>query len=332
MTQLKINDTVQVTAPNGGLFYRHNARKTGTVVRIDHSRDHVHVRFAGADGTDYGNFHDVTKVADAPKFKVGDNVKVVAEHGGVFLSRFEGKTGKVVSIDHDDETLNVEFEGGARDYGNFTDVELVVAARREDQANNGMTVGDRIRVNSDESKRGSFYSRHCGKTGVITGILAQGDALQVTFDDGSKDCGYTHGVTLVSRGAGSGVEIALADMKKGMKVRYMGQPADGGHTHWGFELGKVYDCVDGGVRHGTGCDCRTNYGKWRFELVTGVEGQGSLSEQLAALRSQLNAIKTEKQAAEAEVAAARTKVNAIEARRVALVATLTAHGIQFIAE
>lgn len=409
MTQLKINDTVQVTAPNGGLFYRHNARKTGTVVRVDHSRDHVHVRFAGEDGTDYGNFSDVTKVTDAPKFKVGDNVKVVAEHGGVFLSRFEGKTGKVVSIDHDDETLNVEFEGGARDYGNFTDVELVVAARREDQANNGMTVGDRIRVNSDESKRGSFYARHCGKTGVITGILAQGDALQVRFDEGGTDCGYTHGVTLVSRGAGSGwientgtmpvprgtlidvkykdglvmlnvkaghdsygdstilegtgrnkryarawdlglssgtithyrlalptsgsgVEVAFADMKKGMKVRYVGQPADGGHTHWGFELGKVYDCIDRGVRRDGACDCRTNYGKWRFELVTGVEGQGSLSEQLAALRSQLNAIKTEKQAAEAEVAAARTKVNAIEARRVALVATLTAHGIQFITE
>lgn len=338
-----IGATIRVTNKHG-LFNFDRYNKTGRITRVNPTSSIITVEFE--DGTtDYGYMSNAEVIA--PALKEGDRVRVVAEDGGVFLSRFEGKEGTVVSVDHEDETVTVEFDCGNRDYGNFTDVVRVdpaeQAPRKANETVNGWIENKGTRPVPEGTLIDVKYKDGLVMLNVRAGASDYGDSkvLEGTgkarryaraWSLGNSAGTITHyRLALPVSGLGA-VRIEFADMKKGMKVRYMGQPVDGGHTHWGFELGKIYDCVDGGVRHGRGCDCRTNYGEWRFELVTGVEGLGSLSEQLAALRSQLNAIKTEKRAAEAEVAAARTKVNDIEARRVALVATMTQHGIQFIAE
>ncbi|QYW06561.1 hypothetical protein uav_029 [Pseudomonas phage UAVern] len=341
MTQFNIGDIVEVTARNGGLFNSSNYGEQGTVVSVNTTSQILHVDFD--DGRDYGNFQDVRVIRrTANPLTIGARVQVTAPSGGRFLSRFAGKFGTVVEMDEDDVTVEFE-EGGQTDYGNHSDVKVVapanaqIAPRPADVAKNGMTVGDRVRVNSEESKRGSFYTRYCGKTGTITSIAANGDAVHVRFDnDGGTDVGYTTGVVLVERGPNSGwienkgampvARDTLIDVKYRDGLVMLNVEA--GSNSYGNST----------ILKGTGTSKR--YARaWslgnsagtitHYRLALPVVGGETLEAQLASLRAQHNAIKAEKQAAEAEVAAARTKVNEIEARRVALVSVLTANGLQF---
>ena len=353
------------------------------------------------------------------QFKVGDVVKVTAPMGGLFDRCNFGKTGTVTRVDHVRDVVYVEF-GTHTDYGRPANLTLVSTkpekVRAANETTNGWFVGDRVKVNTEDGKRGSFFNRNSGKIGEITGILADGIACEVKFTDGTQDCGYLEGLTFVSRGEsgnwienkgvmpvprgtlidvkykdglvmlnlgagstdtvnatvagntgrskryardwtigqGSGTithyrlvggavavqEVAPApvvkqprlinhhEMQKGMSVRYLGA-GKRGHEHWNFVVGNVYRCGDGGPIAASGCQASSNWADWKWELV---EEESVVPFAVAArqVREQLDAIKAEKQAAEAEVAAARAKVNEIEARRVALVATVASAGLQFI--
>lgn len=348
--QIQVGATVKVTAFNGGLFFGHNARKTGKVTSINRIHDHVRVQFEDG-STDYGNARDLTVITPAPVVKVGDRVRVTALHGGVFLSKYAGKEGNVTAVSGTSINVRFDYDGG-EDYGDIGDLMLVTSAapepRKANETLNGWAIGDKVRVNVGRENRGSFYERHERKVGTIVRILASGEAVEVRFDRcDSVDCGYTQGLTLVSRGAGSGwianqgarpvPEGTLIDVKYQDGLVMLNVAA--GSTNHGNST----------ILEGTGTTRR--YARaWslghsagtitHYRLAGAVEApEVTLETELAALKAQHEAIKAEKATAEravtdaeAVVATKKAAVAAIEARRVVLVGSLTKHGIQFIGE
>lgn len=347
--QIQVGATVKVTAINGGLFYGHNARKTGKVTSINRSQDHVRVEFEDG-STDYGHARDLTVLTPAPVIKVGDRIKVTAPHGGVFLSKYAGKEGVVTQVEGTCITARFDYDGGS-DYGDITDLMLVTPEpRKANETLNGWAIGDKVRVNVGRENRGGFYERHERKVGVITKVLASGEAVEVRFDNGGgNDCGYTKGLTLVSRGAGVGggwianqgarpvPEGTLIDVKYADGLVMLNVSA--GSTNHG----------NSSILEGTGTTRR--YARaWslghsagsitHYRLAGVVEApEITLETELAALKAQHEAIKAEKATAERAVTEAeavvttkKAAVAAIEAHRVVLVGSMTKHGIQFIGE
>lgn len=329
MTQIQVGATVKVNA-RVGLFYTHNAGKVGKVVRINNHQ--VHVRF-DAGGEDYGNFGDVTLITPAPTVRVGDRVRITNTE--LFNSCNRDKEGDVTRLTQDGRVVYVQLSNGSTDYGYISDVTLVAPiAKAVPTAKNGMKVGDKVRVRTGDGNRGSFYARHENKVGTITSIISGRDAVHVTFEDGSSDCGYTIGLTLVTS-AGFTPNLGSMPVARGtmIDVEYKD----------GLVMLNVSAGSDNyGVSTAQGLpDSRRRYARswalgnggstivgWRLAVAAPV----TLETELAGLKGQLDAIKAEKTVAEAQLATAKAKVDAIESRRVALVATLTKHGIQFIGE
>lgn len=329
MTQLSIGNRVVVTASNGGLFYAGNKDKHGVVTRTSRAGEIVHVRFD--DGVeDYGRSVDV-ELLDPRAIQVGSKVTVTAEEGGVFLRKYAGKTGEVYRVDED--TVYVQFEDG-RDYGRMADVTLVY---KKDSlgfiSNEGNTQG------IQPVPRGTLMDVLYNDGTLILDIpVGTGASKSASNNSNSYSATSWRGI------GGAGIKayrfpadrptpivsrrITHAEMKEGMKVRFLGADTRG-HEHWNFVVGQVYSCGNGGPISVKGTLASNNWGDWKWELV---EQAATLDDHLTELRTQLDAIKAEKTQAESELAAAQAKVDGIEARRVVLVGSLTKHGIQFIGE
>jgi hypothetical protein len=340
MTQFTTGTRVRVTAAGGGLFYSGNKGKVGEVTRTSRAGEIVHVRFD--DGVeDYGRPVDIEAVNPtvAGKIVVGSKVKVVSSV--VFLGKYEGKTGEVYRVDG--RTIYVRFAEGT-DYGLID--ELVLENAKDENgfiSNAGNTTG-KLPV-ARGTKLDVLYN-----DGTLILDLPVGDGTSktsVNFPNRSYSAttwtNFGTGNASVkayrfpSDRPGNGRLITHAEMEEGMQVRHISAGNDQ-HNHWNFVVGQVYSCGNGGPLNALGALAQTNYGDWSWELVTPV-GVETLDTQLAALRAELEAVKAEKVAAEAEVKAAQERVatkvavvDGIEARRVALVGSLTKHGIQFIGE
>lgn len=345
MTQVKVGDRVRVTAHRGGLFHLRNVDKVGVVTSVG-----TFVRVQFDDGhTDFGMPNDVTLVIKATAtLQIGDTVKVVKERGGLFYSHNEGKTGVVSRVDEVGHYVWVQFDGET-DYGRITDVVLVKAKE------------------ADEDDR-SFISNRLNTTGTLP--VAKGTLVDILYKDGtiilkqpagSHDPQRSHnaphksysnfnwrfsavssynsdasivGYRLSEPEVKAERVVGFKDFVVGMRVRLTSE-GDKRHQHWGFRKGEVYNCINGGVVSSTGATCKHNWAEWEFVAVV----DSSLDAQLAALRANLEAVKGEATVAQRELTQAQERVTTkeavvaeIEARRVALVTSITKHGIQFIGE
>jgi len=344
MTQhtLAVGSRVEVTGRKGCAFYSRSYGKRGVVTKL--TINAAHVKFD--DGTeDWGRRDGVTVIQGVDGFVVGARVKVTAWSGGTFYSRHEGKQGVIER--RVDNMIYVRFDhDGTTDYGMIENVELVVAAPatpvKDAQgfiSNAGNTTGKLPAERG--TKMDILYM-----DGTLILDLAIGTGVPKRASNNSNSYSAT-AWAYSERGSATikayrfiadrPVEapvvrlIKREDVKKGMQVKLISD--NGGHRHWGFKIGGVYDCIDGAIQ-APGSDVfhrGTNYGDWVWEVVKEAPAP-TLDEQLAALKAELTQIKAEKERAEAGVVAAQALVDAAEAKRAEIIGRLSKHGIQFIGE
>jgi len=251
------------------------------------------------------------------QFTTGTRVRVIGAGGSLFYSGNKGKLGTVTRLTRGDEIVHVRFDDGVEDYGRPVDLERVTST--------SIVVGSKVKV----IRSVVFLSKYKGQIGEVYRV--SGRTIYVVFEEGGRDYGLIDELELVvEKDAAPARRIKREDVKQGMKVKLVSD--NRGHRHWGFVIGGVYDCIDGGIIAKEDVIHRSqNWGDWVWEVVAEAPAP-TLDEQLAALRTELDGVKAEKAAAEAAVTAAQAKVDAVEVRRIALVGRLAKHGIQFIGE
>lgn len=336
MTQstLAVGSRVKVTTHQGGAFYSRSYDKIGVVTALTQHR--VDVRFD--DGTtDYG-FRTAVTLIQSPLI-VGTRVKVTAVAGGIFYSRYEGEEGVITDtgVGGHSDWIRVKFDtDGCSDTGRACDVMVVESIKDAEgfilntEKTLPVSLGTVLDVLYND---GTLILDLPVGTGVTKCASNNSNSYSATTWLGVGDAGIKAYRFPADRPATTephaGRRILRKDVKKGMKVKLVSDNGD--HRHWGFKIGEVYDCIDGGIIAFDGVTHRgTNYGDWVWELVD--PSTGSLDEQLAALKAELEGVKAEKAAAEADVVTAQGVVDAAEAKRIALIGRLAAHGIQFIGE
>lgn len=332
MTQFTIGTRVRVTAAGGGLFYSGNKGKLGAVTRMSRGNEIIHVRFD--DGVeDYGRPADlevVTLLGTPVGIVVGSKVKVT--RACVFMTKFQGQTGEVTRIDG--RTIFVRFASGSTDYGMIDELELVQVKDKDGFISNVGNIAGKM-----PAPRGTKLDVLYNDGTLILDIaIGTGDSKRASNNNNAYSA-----TTWAFHGTGSATikayrfpadrpapvvsrRVTHAEMKEGMKVRYIGA-ATRGHEHWNFVVGQVYSCGNGGPINDDGTLASNNWGDWSWELVEQTE---TLDQQLAALRAEMDAANTEKREAQAALTEARKVYDAAEAKRVAVEARLTKHGLRLI--
>lgn len=79
---------------------------------------------SGSQSGAYMRLGCISKLVEAPKFKIGDTVKIVSAGNG-FESQYRGRTGTIEQIDGTHLPVQVVFEDGGSDWGQFEELELV---------------------------------------------------------------------------------------------------------------------------------------------------------------------------------------------------------------
>lgn len=265
------------------------------------------------------------------QIQVGDRVYIRDEAGNAFYSRNKGKQATVTRVEN--IRIDVKMDDGSTDYGRKDGVDVLKAKDEQGFISNAGNTTGKL-----PAERGTLMDiLYMDGTLILDLAIGTGAPKRASNNSNSYSAtAWTYSERgdatikayrfITDRPVEAGRRIKREDVKVGMKVKLISD--NGGHRHWGFKIGGVYNCIDGAIQASEDVFHRgTNYGNWIWELVAEAS---PLDTELAAMRKELDAIKAEKQAAEAEVSAARAKVNAAEAKRVALVGRLAKHGIQFI--
>lgn len=255
---------------------------------------------------------------------LGTRVTVTALQGGLFYSGNKGKHGTVTRVNRDSEVVHVRFDDGVEDYGRFADVQVIDAR--------AIQVGSKVIVTAEDG--GVFLRKYKDKVGEVYRV--DGETVYVQFEDG-RDYGRLSDVKLVDQKDSLGF-ISNEGNTQGVLPVPRGTLMDVLYNDGTL----ILDIPVGTGASKTASNNANSYSatSWRGVGQAGIKayrfpadrpGQ-TLESQLASLRAELDAIKAEKTQAEAELATAQAKVDGIETRRIALVGSLTKHGIQFIGE
>ena len=207
------------------------------------------------------------------QIQVGDRVYIRDEAGNAFYSRNKGKQATVTRVEN--IRIDVKMDDGSTDYGRKDGVDVLKPKDEQGFTSNAGNVTGKL-----PAPRGTFMDILYNDGTIILDLpIGTGETKQsVNFPNRNYSAStFTfHGTGNATikgyrfpseRPVEAGRRIKREDVKGGMKVKLISD--NGGHRHWGFKIGGVYNCIDGAIQASEDVYHRgTNYGNWIWEVVT----------------------------------------------------------------